>query len=46
MAAPLADPNYKKLDLEIGWRLPLAKHFEDSLLGVLILYRRTLLRTS
>jgi len=28
MAAPLAHPNREKLDLEIGWRLPLAKHFE------------------
>jgi hypothetical protein len=37
MTAPLAHPNHEKLDLEIGWRLPLAKHFEDSLLGILIL---------
>src|SRR5260370_25275723 len=42
MAAPLAHPNQEKLDLDIGWRLPLAKHFEDSLLGILILYRRAL----
>src|SRR5579863_6157055 len=42
MPAPLAHTNYEKLDLEIGWRLPLAKHFENSLLGILILYGRTL----
>ena len=42
MPTPLAHTNYEKLDLEIGWRLPLAKHLEDSLLSVLILYRRTL----
>jgi hypothetical protein len=38
MPTPLAHADYKKLDLEIGWRLPLAKHLEDSLLGILILY--------
>jgi hypothetical protein len=37
MPTPLAHTNYEKLDLEIGRRLPLAKHLEDSLLGVLIL---------
>src|ERR1700692_1919072 len=42
MPTPLAHTNYEKLDLEIGWRLPLAKHLEDSLLRVLILHRRTL----
>jgi hypothetical protein len=42
MPTPLAHPNYEKFDLEIGRRLPLAKHLEDSLLGVLILDRRTL----
>ncbi len=42
MPAPLAHANHEKLDLEIGRRLPLAKHLEDSFLGVLILYRRTL----
>src|ERR1700691_897942 len=42
MPTPLAHTNDEKLDLEIGWRLPLAKHLEDSLLGVLILDRRTL----
>ena len=26
MPTPLAHTNYEKLDLEIGWRLPLAKH--------------------
>ncbi len=40
--APLAHTDHKKLDLEIGWRLPLAKHLEDSLLGILILRRRIL----
>jgi hypothetical protein len=39
---PLAHTYHEKLDLEIGWRLPLAKHLKDSLLGILILYRRTL----
>jgi hypothetical protein len=38
MPTPLAHADYEKLDLEIGWRLPLAKHLEDSLLGILILY--------
>src|SRR5690349_22047385 len=42
MATPLAHANYEKLDLEISWRLPLAKHLKDSLLGILILHRRTL----
>src|ERR1035441_2045598 len=32
----------EQLDLEVGWRLPLAKHIQDSLLGILILRRRTL----
>lgn len=39
MPTPLAHTNYEKLDLEIGWCLPLAKHLQDSLLGILILYR-------
>ncbi len=38
MPASLAHAVYEKLDLEIGWRLPLAKHFEDSLVGILIPY--------
>jgi hypothetical protein len=42
MPTPLAHTYYEKLDLEIGWRLPLAKHLEDSLLGILIFYGRTL----
>jgi hypothetical protein len=42
MPTPLTHADYEKLDLEIGWRLPLAKHLEDSLLGILVLYRRTL----
>jgi len=46
MPTPLAHADYEKLDFEIGWRLPLAKHLEDSLLGILILYRRAGVRTS
>src|SRR5208283_5373392 len=42
MPAPLAHTNYEKLDLEIGWRLPLTKHLKDALLGVFILYGRAL----
>jgi hypothetical protein len=42
MPTPLAHTYDEKLDLEIGWRLPPAKHLEDSLLGILILHRRTL----
>jgi hypothetical protein len=42
MPTPLAHTHHEELDLEIGWRLPLAKHLEDSLLGILILYGRTL----
>jgi hypothetical protein len=36
MPTPLAHTHHEKLDLEIGWRLPLAKDLEDSLLGILI----------
>jgi hypothetical protein len=42
MPTPLAHTDHEKPDFEIGWRLPLAKHLEDSLLGILILQRRTL----
>src|ERR1700692_1739530 len=42
MPTPLAHTYDEKLDLEIGWRFPLTKHLEDPLLGILILYRRTL----
>jgi len=41
MTTPLAHTYDEKLDLEIGWRLPLTKHLEDPLLGILILYGRT-----
>src|SRR5438045_823313 len=40
--APLADSDYKKVDLEIGWRLPLTEHLKYSLLGILIFRRRAL----
>jgi hypothetical protein len=33
MPTPLAHTHHEKLDLEVGWRLPLAKHLEDSLLA-------------
>jgi hypothetical protein len=42
MPTPLADTDYEELDLEIGWRRPLTKHFKDSLLDILVLYWRTL----
>src|SRR6266852_424436 len=42
MPTPLAHTHYEQLDLEIGWRLPLTKHIKDSLLGILVLRRRTL----
>jgi hypothetical protein len=42
MPTPLAHTHYKKLDLEIGWRLPLTKYLKDSLLDILVLHRRTL----
>src|SRR5437879_4802077 len=42
MPTPLAHTNYEKLDLEIGRRLPLAKHLKDSLLGILVLHGQTL----
>ena len=42
MPAPLADPHYEQFDLEIGGRLPLTEHLKDSLLGILVLHRRTL----
>jgi len=42
MPTPLAHTDYEKLDLEIGWRLPLAKHLEDSLLGILTFYSANL----
>jgi hypothetical protein len=42
MPTPLAHTDYEELDLEIGWRRPLTKHFKDSLLDILVLYGRTL----
>src|SRR6266571_1223961 len=42
MPTPLAHTHYEELDLKIGWRLPLTKHLKDSLLGILVLRRRTL----
>src|SRR5712671_5910220 len=42
MPTPLAHTYDEKLDLEIGWRLPLTKYLENPLLGILILYGRTL----
>jgi hypothetical protein len=42
MAAPLADSNDEKVDLETGGRFSLAEHFQDSLLGILVLDGRTL----
>src|SRR5579859_4986118 len=40
--APLADTDHKEVDLEIVRCLPLAKDFEDSLLGILVLHGRSL----
>ena len=42
MPTPLTHTHHEKLDLEIGGRLPLAKHLEDSLLRIQVLYGRTL----
>src|SRR6202040_2745001 len=42
MPTPVAHPHYEELDLKISWRLPLPKHLKDSLLGILVLRRRTL----
>jgi hypothetical protein len=42
MPTPLAHTDYEELDLEIGWRRPLTKHFKDSLLDILVLHGRTL----
>jgi hypothetical protein len=42
MASPVADTNDEKLDLEIGWGFPVTKYFKNSLLGILVLHRRTL----
>src|SRR5580704_8794268 len=42
MPAPIAYPHHEELDFEILWRLPLAKHLQDSFLCSLILRRRPL----
>src|SRR4051812_10657666 len=42
MSTPLSDSYHEEVDLEIGGRLPLPEHFEDSLLGTLVLQGRTL----
>lgn len=42
MPTPLAHSHYEKLDLEIGWCLPVAEHFKDSLLSRLVFHRRAL----
>src|SRR6266566_3170616 len=42
MPTPLAHTYYEHLDLEIGRRLPRTEHLKDSLLGILVLDRRTL----
>ena len=42
MPTPFAHSHYKQLDLEICGRLPLSEYFKDSLLGILVLFRRTL----
>src|SRR5690349_16954639 len=35
VAAPLADADHEEVNLEVGWCLPLAEDFEDSLLRIL-----------
>src|SRR6187402_1571611 len=42
MATPLANSHYERLDLEICRRLPFTKYLKYSLLGILVLRRRTL----
>src|SRR5437870_13576751 len=42
MPTPLADSYHEDLDLEIGGCLPLTEYLKDSLLGILVLYGRTL----
>src|SRR6266404_1608902 len=42
MPTPLTDSYHEEFDLEIGGRLPLTEYFKDSLLGILVLYGRTL----
>src|SRR5579885_1656587 len=40
--APFADPDHEKIDFETARGFPLTEDFKDSLLGVLVLDRRTL----
>ena len=42
ISSPIANTNHEELDLEIRWGLPLAKHFEDSFLGIFLFQRGTL----
>ena len=42
VAAPFANSYHEEFDLEIGGRLPLTEHLEDSLLRILVLEGRTL----
>src|SRR6185295_14262280 len=42
MPIPLANSYYEEFNLEIGRRLPLTEHLENSLLGILVLHGRTL----
>src|SRR5271155_4894041 len=42
IAAPIAYTNHEELDFEIRGGLPLAKHLQDSLLGVFVLQRGAL----
>src|SRR5882724_10842034 len=42
MPTPLAHSHDEHLNLEIGGRLPLSENFQDPLLGILILRRRSL----
>jgi hypothetical protein len=42
MPTPFAHSHYEQLDLEIWGRLPFSEYFKYSLLGILVLCRRTL----
>ena len=42
MPTPFAHSHYEQLDLEICGRLLFSEYFKYSLLGILVLYRRTL----
>src|SRR6266550_8481102 len=43
IAAPITDADDERVDLEIGWCLPRAEDFQDSLLCIFVLDGRTLL---